>query len=136
MYFFLVRVLCGSMWFRGMKFKTIIFRSKRSISLCCIELMDCHPLVFDVFFFHHRICDRNRIISRTIDIECHNCIAQRSVNLFPNKSDNYNLTKKNKFEIHMGITGNGTNGYLLDTENGDCWFLQGGKDFKLKLDEK
>ena len=51
-------------------------------------------------------------------------------------STTYTTEKKNKFEIHMGITGNGTNGYLLDTETGDCWFLQGGKDFKLKLDEK
>jgi hypothetical protein len=62
------------------------------------------------------------------------CLVVLSVFLM--SSNNYTTEKQNKFEIHMGITGNGTNGYLLDSETGDVWKLDFEKDFKKKLVEK
>jgi hypothetical protein len=51
-------------------------------------------------------------------------------------SSNYTTEKQNKFEIHMGPTSNGTNGYLLNTENGDVWKLDFASKYKQKLEEK
>jgi len=51
-------------------------------------------------------------------------------------SNNYTTEKQNKFEIHMGITGSGTNGYLLNTENGDVWKLDFDKMYKQKQEDK
>ena len=62
------------------------------------------------------------------------CLVVLSVVLM--SSNNYTTEKQNKFEIHMGITGSGTNGFLLNTENGDVWKLEFSKDHKQKLGEK
>ena len=49
----------------------------------------------------------------------------------------YTTEKQNKFEFHITQGDNINDGYILNTENGDCWYVEGGpRNFtKVKLKE-